>query len=220
MMNAATLGNLTLNLAFVLYLIVYVPQIRHNKNAEHLAELSTSLHMILMASFVLDLAYGFLKPLPWQYRAVSVVALSLLTIQHMQLMRLAQTRRQLALFRRLSFFGLGLILMLAGMFYIDASVYSNKTIFWIGWISRIGFLSYTLPQIIQNHRLNSAQALSTTYLNLSLFLSLLDLISAWCLDWGWPNKLGTPFTISLTLILLWQKNALQTGFKQKQRGLN
>jgi len=204
-MPVETLGNLTLNLAFVLYLIVYVPQIRHNTNSTHLAQLSTSLHILLMTSFVLDLIYGFLKPLPWQYRAVSMVALSLLGVQQLQLMQLARKRGHVVLFKNLSFFALSLVLILAGFFYFDTRFYSSKSIFLIGWLSRIGFLSYTVPQIIQNHRLNSAQALSTTFLSLSLFLSLLDLTSAWCLDWGWPNKLGTPFTISLTLILLWQK---------------
>jgi hypothetical protein len=205
MISPTTLGNLTLNLAFVLYLIVYVPQIRHNKHKHHLAELSISLHIIIMTSFVLDLIYSLLKPLPWQYRAVSVVALTTLSIQQIQLMRLAQQRGQLRLLSALSLFSLSLVLMLTGFFYFGTTHYSNNTIFLIGWSSRIGFLSYTLPQIIQNRRLNSAKALSTVFLSLSLFLSLLDLTSAWCLDWGWPNKLGTPFTISLTLMLLWQK---------------
>lgn len=205
MINATALGNITLNFSFVLYLIVYLPQIRHNKNTQHLAELSTSLHAILMASFVLDLAYGVFKPLPWQYQAVSLIFLGLLTIQHIQLMRLAQKHYQHLLFNRLKLLGLGLIFVLVGIFYTNVDFYSDNAIFWIGWASRIGFLSYTLPQVIQNYRLNSAQALSTTYLRLSFLLSLLDLTSAWCLDWGWPNKLGAPFTISLTLILLWQK---------------
>ena len=161
--------------------------------------------MIIMTSFVFDLIYSVLKPLPWQYRAVSLVALATLSIQQIQLMRLAQQRGQIRLLSALGLFSLSLILMLTGFFYFGTTYYSNNVIFLIGWISRIGFLSYTLPQIIQNRRLNSAKALSTAFLSLSLFLSLLDLTSAWCLDWGWPNKLGTPLTISLTLMLLWQK---------------
>ena len=215
-MHAETLGNFTLNLSFVLYLIVYVPQIRHNRSKKHLVQLSTSLHMILMTSFVLDLTYGFLKPLPWQYRAVSLVALSLLGIQQLQLMQLARQRGQLILFTALGIFSFTLILTLTGFFYFEPKAYPIKTIGLIGWISRIGFLSYTVPQILQNYRLNSAQALNTTYLGLSLFLSLLDLTSAWCLDWGWPNKLGTPFTISLTLVLLWQKNQYPRIIKHHQ----
>ena len=205
MISLTTLGNITLNLAFVLYLIVYVPQIRHNKNKHHLAELSTSLHMIIMTSFVFDLIYALLKPLPWQYRAVSLVALGTLSIQQIQLMQLAHLRAHIKLLSTLGLFALSLVLILTGFFYFKTISYSDNAIFLIGWVSRIGFLSYTLPQIMQNHRLNSAKALSTVFLSLSLFLSLLDLTSAWCLDWGWPNKLGTPLTISLTLMLLWQK---------------
>jgi len=205
MISPTTLGNLTLNLAFALYLIVYLPQIRHNNNQHHLAELSISLHMILMTSFALDLIYGWLKPLPWQYLMVSIAALATLSIQQIQLMRRAQQRGQIILLGALSLFCLSLMMMLTGFFSLEAMSYSSNTICLIGWVSRIGFLSYILPQILQNHRLNSAKALSTTFLALSLFLSLLDLTSAWCLDWGWPNKLGTPLTISLTLMLLWQK---------------
>lgn len=203
--SSTTLGNLTLNIAFVLYLIVYVPQIRHNKNKHHLAELSISLHMIIMTSFVLDLLYSLLKPLPWQYRAVSIVALGTLSIQQMQLMRLALQRGQTLLLSALGFFCLSLILILTSVFYFDVLSSSSNTILLIGWVSRVGFLSYIVPQIIKNYRMSSAKALSTSFLSLSLFLSLLDLTSAWCLDWGWPNKLGTPLTITLTLMLLWQK---------------
>ena len=160
-LNPTTLGNITLNIAFVLYLIVYVPQIRHNKNKHHLAELSISLHMIIMTSFVLDLLYGLLKPLPWQYRAVSIVALGTLCIQQLQLMRLAQQRGQILLFSTLGMFYLSLILILilTSVFYFDALSSSSNTILLIGWVSRIGFLSYIVPQIIKNYRMNSAKAL-------------------------------------------------------------
>lgn len=213
--SPTTLGNITLNIAFVLYLIVYIPQLRHNKNKHHLAELSISLHMIIMTSFVLDLLYGLLKPLPWQYRAVSIVALGTLSIQQMQLMRLAQQRAQVLLCSALGLFCLSLmlILILTGIIYFDALSNSSNAIVLIGWVSRIGFLSYILPQIIKNHRMNSAKALSTTFLTISLFLSFLDLTSAWCLDWGWPNKLGTPLTITLTLMLLWQKKRYTPKFR-------
>jgi uncharacterized protein with PQ loop repeat len=207
MISPTTLGNITLNLAFVLYLIVYLPQIRHNRNKHHLAELSINLHMIIMTSFVLDLLYALLKPLPWQYRAVSITALCTLSIQQLQLMRFAQERGQVRLLTMLSLFSVSLIsiFMLLGVFYFDTMAHSSKTVLLVGWISRLGFLSYVLPQIIKNYRLHSAKALSTGFLTISLFLSLLDLTSAWCLDWGWPNKLGTPLTISLTVMLLWQK---------------
>lgn len=189
----------------MLYLIVYLPQIRHNKHKQHLAELSISLHLIIMTSFVLDLIYSLLKPLPWQYCVVSVVALSTLSVQQMQLIQRAKQGGHIKLLSVLHFFSFTLIMFLVSFFYFKNIAYSSNTIFLIGWISRIGFLIYTVPQIIQNYRLRSAQALSTTFLHLSLLLSLLDLTSAWCLDWGWPNKLGTPLTLSLTLILLWQK---------------
>ena len=204
-MNTASLGNLSLNISFVLYLILYFPQLRHNRTPTHLAELSIGLHVILSTSFCLDLIYAYLKPLPWQYLTVSVVALSLLSVQHLQLMRQAYRQHKKNLVNQLVGFFILACLGLVYVFLTDLSHTSSQEILGIGYISRLGFLSYTLPQIIQNHRRQSAQALSTAFLSLSLLLSSLDLISAWCLDWGWPNKLGTPIALLFTLTLLWQK---------------
>jgi len=214
MINSASLGNFTLNLAFVLYLFVYVPQIRHNNNKQHLAELNISLHCILMVSFVLDLIYALLTPLPWQYSMVAIFSLSTLSLQHLQLLRIVQQRSQILLLSVLSLFLFSFIIILFFFYYRETITYSSKMIILIGWISRIGFLSYTLPQIIQNYRLRSATALSTMFLILSFILSLLDFTSAWCLNWGWPNKLGALFTITLTFVLLWQKKhyALNKSF--------
>ncbi len=207
MLNPTTLGNFTLNLACVLYLFVYIPQIRYNNTKHHLAELSVSLHMILMTSFVLDLMYGYLQSLPWQYLLVSWVALSTLSIQHIQIVRLSQQNRYILLYYMLNIFYLSLLLILVGFFCFKNILYSNHIIGLMGGVSRVGFLSYTLPQIIQNHRFHSAKALDTTFLTLSLLLALLDLTSAWCLDWGWPNKLGEPFSMLFILVLLWQKKS-------------
>lgn len=196
-----TLGNISLNISFVLYLVVYLPQIRHNQTSKHLEQLNLNLHFILILSFMLDLMYGVLKPLPWQYQAVSVVGLILLTIQHLQLIHFYQLKKR----HMLSLTLICLCGLLAGFFLFKDSLRAPLVILSIGYLSRLGFLTYTLPQIIQNYRRKSASALSLTFLKLSLFLSILDLISAWCLSWGWPNQLGTPIMLILTLTLLWQK---------------
>jgi uncharacterized protein with PQ loop repeat len=204
MITTTALGNLSLNISFFLYLIVYLPQIQHNRKPAHLKQLSLTLHIMIIASFLLDYAYSVLLPLPWQYQTVAIIALSLLGIQHIQLMQLAWRNKHLKRFLGLNVFLYIILFALIYFFYLGPTHYSRNMILFIGYIARIGFLIYVLPQIIQNYRMRSAKALNPLFLKLSLFLSSLDLISAWCLNWGWPNKLGTPLNILLTLILLWQ----------------
>lgn len=204
MPSAVAIGNLSLNIAFVIYLVIYLPQIKHNQKPEHLAELSLGLHFIIITSFILDLAYSLLKPLPWQYQTVSIVALILLSIQHLQLTLLAkaQSNKKLALLQITG----ALFLLSLGLFYLCFEALKPAILtLTIGTISRLGFLLYMLPQIYQNMKLQSADALSTTFLNLSILLTTLDMISAWCLDWGLPNQIGSPITLMLTLTLRWQK---------------
>jgi|GEM_PF-1109512 len=210
MPSAVAIGNLSLNIAFVLYLVIYLPQIKHNQKPEHLAELSLGWHFTITISFALDLAYSLLKPLPWQYQTVSVVALGLLSIQHLQLTLLAKKQKS----PKLKLFHATTILFLLGLVVFSTFFHAFKLPTWtlaIGTVSRIGFLINMLPQIYQNMKLQSAEALSTTFLNLSILLTTLDMISAWCLDWGLPNQIGSPITLMLTLTLRWQKAYYSRG---------
>lgn len=205
MIAANTIGQISLNISFVLYLVIYLPQIWHNRDPENLKQLSFGLHYIIVTSYSLDLAYSLLKPLPWQYQTVSIVALSLLAIQHLQLIRLALARHNRYLLAGL----VGSIVLAVAAIYSYGKYHAFLTLptitLTIGYLSRTGFLIYMLPQIMRNFKHKSADALSTTFLNLSLFLTTLDLISAWCLQWGWPNQVGTPITLLLTVILRLQQ---------------
>ena len=79
------IGAISLNLSFYIYLIVYIPQVLHNKNIAHIKELSVWLHGLLFISCYADLIYGFSSGLPWQYKVVSIVCTVLVSIQHIQL---------------------------------------------------------------------------------------------------------------------------------------
>lgn len=197
-------GNFTLNLSFVLYLIVYIPQILHNQRTAHLNQLSFGLHTLLMMSYSFDLLYGFAYHLPWQYKIVSVVGLFLVTIQHVQLIRFfvnikSTFRLKLSL---LLFISNGILLL---FFFIPLqSTLSFSATCIVGIIARACGLIYCLPQIIKNSLSKSATALSVKYLYLNLIVALLDTCSAWCLNWGWPNKLASPCSAMLMLTMLFQ----------------
>lgn len=209
MITSANIGAMSLNISFVLYLVVYLPQIIHNRTPGHIADLSPSMHLILYISYCLDLFYGFSSQLQWQYKTVSIISLSLLFIQHAQLSRhyLLERKWSALKFNLLFMVGTG-ILILYFFVWQQAKLPTMATQI-TGYIARLGFLIYILPQIIKNRTLKSTRALSIKFIYLSLTLSFLDMISAWCLNWGWPNKLGSPITISLLLIILMQTRQIR-----------
>ena len=196
-------GMLSLNVSFVLYLLVYFPQVRHNRTLTHIQSLSTGMHTLLYSGYVLDLLYGFLSHYPWQYRMVSCVGVGLLSLQHIQLIHFFLNKK--AFISAGSYF-LGSILVIIGVTYVflNASYCSSQLIVFMGYSSRVMFLSYTLPQLVKNNTLKSAVAMSTSFVILSLMIASLDTISAWCLDWSWPNKVGSPISMILTCCLLYQ----------------
>lgn len=204
MINPKLIGDISLNMAFFLYLIVYVPQIIHNRRSSHLRHFSISMHHMLLMGYSLDLIYGFSAHLQWQYKTVSVVGFVLLLIQQAQLTRYLLAQKQTVVMRRSVVF-----LCFTAVFFLYFTLNQGDRITtqhlqMIGYASRACFLFYLLPQILKNKRMSSAKATSVSFVYLNITLSLLDFISAWCLDWGWPNKLAAPITLSLMIILLMQ----------------
>ncbi|MDP3705014.1 MAG: PQ-loop repeat-containing protein [Legionellaceae bacterium] len=198
------IGAISLNISLALYLIVYIPQIIHNRNNKYLQNLSISMHFILYISYCLDLIYGFSSHLQWQYKTVSAVGLVLLIIQHLQITNHLKQGNQLRLATGYILFLLVTITFISCFLFTEQFDVSQNTILAIGYLSRILFVMYTLPQIIKNRTQASANAISINFLHINLVLAILDTISAWSLDWGWPNKLSAPITASLMLILLMQ----------------
>lgn len=204
---AATLseiGSVSLNISFVIYLIVYIPQIIHNQKVTNLVQLSLWLHLLLYVSYAFDLLYGFSSHLPWQYKTVSVVGLSLVSIQHAQLTRLFINKP--LLFQSIGF--VCVFIMMAIVIFCFFICYHGtvnpQTTLVFGSIARFCGFIYCLPQLIKNAYLKTSAAISTPFIYLNLSLALLDTISAWCLDWGWPNKLAAPASIFLMMVMLWQ----------------
>jgi len=204
MITTSIIGTISLNISFVFYLLVYLPQIVHNRKFSHISNLSMGMHLILYTSYCLDLFYGFSSDLQWQYKTVSIVSLTLLVIQYIQLICHYKAQKKWWLFNINLLFILTTAASIVYFFIVNTANFSGQTIQTLGYMSRAGFLIYTLPQIMKNWALKSAHAISIKFIHLSLILSMLDMTSAWCLDWGWPNKLGSPLTMSLMLIMLLQ----------------
>ena len=198
------IGTLCLNVAFVLYLVVYLPQIIHNQKSKDFVNLSLKMHFLFYVAYLLDLFYGYACNLPWQYKTVSIVGLTVLSIQHLQITHyFSKLQKTLSMYLNLLFL-FAITLSIVYFFSISPSAYPETTVFLIGCISRVCFLLYTVPQIIKNKQLKSVSALSIQFVYLNLTLAVLDLIAAWCLNWGWPNKLGSPIMVTLMAIMLLQ----------------
>jgi uncharacterized membrane protein (UPF0136 family) len=200
------IGNISLNISFVLYLIVYIPQIIHNQKVENIAQLSFGLHLLLFSSYSFDLVYGFASQLPWQYKTVSTVGLLLVTVQHIQLIKFF-VNKQLLLRLTLSIFLIILnCIAIYYFFIIQHRVLDSNNTFIVGTAARICGLIYCFPQIIKNCILKSANAISLKYIYLNLVLALLDTCSSWSLNWGWPNKVAAPCSVVIMLLMLYQIN--------------
>ncbi len=200
------LGQFTLNASFILYLMVYLPQIIHNRCKIHLASLSGGMHLSLFCGYLLDLFYGYSKCLPWQYKTVSIVGIFLLLIQHLQLINHHKQQKQILKL-------ISHILMLFAAIIITWIFFTSlhqqisvETTNILGYTARFFFLIYLIPQLIKNKRRPASQAISHYMIYLSLILCICDGISAWCLDWGWPNKIAGPFTLIILITLLKQQN--------------
>lgn len=206
-MSTHELGMLSLNLAFVLYLFVFLPQIWHNRNSAYLQNLSPMMHSVLYFGVLLDLFYGFANDFQWQYKTVSVVSLLVLTIQHLQLLRFFYRHGDGWALVLHSSVGL---LMLAGLLHFFLGMehmLSATSALLVGYGSRVCYQLYAIPQILKNRKSHDANAMSRYFLSINSVLLILDTVSAWCLDWGWPAKLSPPISLMMMAVLLYQRRS-------------
>lgn len=197
------LGQISLNLSFLMYMFLYLPQVIHNQRQSSLEGLSPWMHLTLYSAYSLDLLYGCGQNLPWQYCAVSFIGWGLLTIQHLQFICYFSHSKQISIQR--IFYGLFIFTSFILIWSINKKPFTSLSLNYIGYIAQINFVIAFIPQIIRSMQLQSAHALNFLYILLNFSLAGLDCISAWQLKWGWPNKLGSGCLVLLTGILLLQR---------------
>ena len=196
------LGMISLNISFILHILLYIPQVLHNRNFQNIQNLSINMHLILFSCYFLDIFYGFGSSLQWQYCTVAVVGFSLLVIQYLQICYFLKTRDK----QLISAVHFGI--MLVSVFYVGKFfiIYQAQSPEWLtltsGYISKVLFIISALPQLIKNWRVENSNALSTHFVLFCIGIACLDTISAWCLDWGWPNKLTYPIMVIMFSLLL------------------
>ena len=189
------IGHLSLNIAFALYLILYIPQLIHNAKYQTFAHMSFLMHAMILQAYSCDLLYALTRNMPWQYLTVSCIGLTCLCIQHAQWVLFCRRHKQ----SRWSIYLILGSLMVLWPFLLptSAKVYA--------WLSRTLFLFHFLPQIIKYHQHpDERDAIDMRYLLLSMGLSGSDVTAAWCLSWDLPNLWGTLLSLVFKLYLFGQ----------------
>ncbi len=197
------IGTFALNLSFIVYLFLYVPQLARNLSADRIVQMSLHFHALLWLCATADLFYGFGRVDQWQYRVISVVFFILLSIQQAQLWRVRHRFRLGSVY--LSFLACIVITLLVLLFLSLHYLAAHDGVFvFMGWVERVGYWSYCFPQLYKNRRSHSAEAISPVFLILAVVCALCDAVSAWCFHWGSSSLVGAPIAVVIHLALLMQ----------------
>lgn len=210
------IGKIALNIAFVLYLIHYWPQLWHNQNKAKIQQLSLSFHFLLSVCYLADLSYGFGMHMPWQYRFVSAVGLLCLTIQHWQVWRFYNHSHFILKVYHFSLLFFALVSALSIFCNLPENVYIT-----MGFLAQTSALCYMLPQIVKNYHHRQHHALNLSYLSFNWICFFCDCIAAFALQWPMPSKFGAVFGFCCISILLAQADfpPMKTILKAKSQRL-
>lgn len=202
-MQTHTIGEISLNISFFLYLFLYVPQFIRNIRYKKLNDMSLGFHALLLIASTADFYYGFGRIHQWQYRFVTLLMFALVFAQHIQLFYYRQYFKHgtaklvlLTIFMTIMF-----------LFLIPTLMHPQHWMFlfiWMGWLERIADWGYCIPQFFKNRSIAKADAISPTFLILAILTPICDSISAWCLNWGPSSLYGAPIAIIMHAVLLAQ----------------
>lgn len=202
-MQTHTIGEISLNISFFLYLFLYVPQFIRNIRYKRLSDMSLGFHTLILIASTADFYYGFGRIHQWQYRFVTLLMFTLVFAQHIQLFYY----RKYFKYALLKLIALSILIAIMFLFLIPTLSHPQHWMFlfvWMGWVERICYCCYCIPQFIKNKQIKRADAISPTFLALGIFTALCDSISAWCFHWGPSSLYGAPIAIILHAALLIQ----------------
>jgi len=192
------IGQISLNIALVLYLIHYIPQLIHNNRTENRKQLSLHFHGLLSIAYLSDLIFAVGMNMPWQYCLVSVVGVLCLLTQHAQLKSMHGQKAQFISYQFL--IGIFVILFVASIYLKLPKPFFLA----MGFLCQAAIWIYTLPQIWKNYLYKQGQGLNNLYLGMTLACYFLDVVASTTLNWPVPAKLGAIFGLTCTTVLIYQ----------------
>lgn len=202
-MNTHLIGEITLSLSSIVYFIWFLPQLWMNFKRKNTDGLSLWMHGLLLLGYSADLLYGFGRHMQWQYRAVTIVGLICLFVQHGQFARYGMHSRAI----KNNFILLTALVAIVFTYAIlnFTLLHHGKRYYDIaGFVSDICWMTYLFPQIIKNYVAKSIVGLSIGFVVIDVILSLLDITSTFALHWDWPSVLSSFVTLFKKGILVFQ----------------
>jgi len=198
-----TLGEISLNISTGIYFIWFLPQLILTFKSRVISHLSLGMHTILVIGYSADLMYGFGQHLPIQYKLVSMVGLILLIIEHYQFWAYKKWQeKDKIVFNALTLFFI--FLFFYAIYTLILRTHSPQFYNWIGASSWICWLFFMFPQIWKNFLHQSVEGVSIPSVSLAILSNVGDIISAFCLAFAWPNKIGSCIILLPKFILLMQ----------------
>lgn len=197
------IGEVSLDLSTLIYFIWFIPQLKLTFKRKSTEGLSLWMHGLLISGYLADLVYGFGREMPLQYRMVTVSGLFYLGFEHFQFWRYGLK----TLIDRITFYCFNFVFSFFLIYAILTITIDKESKFFYdmaGMISNFCWLTFFIPQIIKNFKEKSTKGLSFSFVILSLFTTLLDMISTFALNYDWPSKVGIPITLLKKLILVSQ----------------
>lgn len=202
-MTAHTIGEISLSVSTIIYIIWFLPQILENFQHKSTEGLSLWMHGLLLLGYTIDLMYGFGRHMQWQYRLVTVVGLICLLIQHIQF-ALYNLKSKAAYWNFVVLSGLVVSVLVYAILNITVFHHGKWYYDMTGYIESVCYFSYVIPQIIKNFRLKSTEGLSRLFVAFSILLGFLDFTSALTLHWDLPSLLMPSVDIIKKGILVFQ----------------
>ncbi|OGT42214.1 MAG: hypothetical protein A3F13_02150 [Gammaproteobacteria bacterium RIFCSPHIGHO2_12_FULL_40_19] len=203
MLSAHTVGEITLSISTVVYVIWFLPQIRENYQRKSTEGLSLWMHGLLLLGYTIDLMYGFGRHMQWQYRLVTIVGLICLLIQHVQFARY-DLKSKTEYWNYIALTCLVVIVLSYAILNITVFHHGKWYYTMTGYIESACYFSYMFPQIIKIYRQKSTEGLSKLFIAFSIVLSVLDFISALTLHWAIPSLLMPSVDIFKKSIVVFQ----------------
>lgn len=202
-MTSHQLGEITLSISSAIYFVWFLPQIYLNFKRKSTEGFSLWMHGLLLLGYSADLLYGFGRHMQWQYRAVTIVGLLCLFIQHYQFGRYGLKKES----EKINYLILsGLTALFFTYAILNFTWLHHDKIYYdrAGFVSDMCWMLYVFPQIVKNFMQKSTKGLSVWFVVISVFLSLLDITSTFALHWDWPSVLSECITLFKKSILIFQ----------------
>jgi uncharacterized protein with PQ loop repeat len=203
MLSHHLIGEITLSVSSVIYFIWFLPQLWLNFKRKNTDGLSLWMHGLLLLGYSADLLYGFGRHMQWQYRAVTIVGLICLCVQHIQFARFGLHTRVIK--NNFIFLtALVVIVFLYALLNFTLFHHGKKYYDMAGFVSSACWMTFLFPQMIKNFRLQSTEGLSNGFVELAILLSLLDLTSAMMLHWDLPSLINPCVSLLKKSVLVFQ----------------